>query len=73
MNESRSRFCLELVGNRRYPRYAIVTCPGASGLVRYWTGCIEEPWSSDHRRARKWADAEMAAVALEEIVLSGPV
>jgi hypothetical protein len=72
MNDSRSRFGLALVGNRRYPRYAIVEDRYDTGPIRYWTGDPLEPWSPDPRRAARWADPEIAAIYLGELGLLGP-
>jgi hypothetical protein len=72
MSNSTSRFCLALVGNRRYPRSAIIENNGSSGPVRYWTGDPLEPWSSEPRKAMRWADPEIAAIYLGELGLSGP-
>jgi hypothetical protein len=72
MSNSTRRFCLTLVGNRRFPRYAIVEHRWCTGTVRYWTGDPLEPWSPDPRRASTWADPEVAEVALVELGLLGP-
>jgi hypothetical protein len=66
MNDPRNLLGLAPVGNRRLPRYAVVKRRGSSEPVRYWTGNSLEPWSQDPRKATRWADPEVAAVALNE-------
>jgi hypothetical protein len=72
MNNPRSRFGLALVGNRAFPRYAVIETCGDSGHVRYWTGNPLEPWSPEPGKAMRWADPQVAAVALGELGLLGP-
>jgi hypothetical protein len=69
MNDPRSRFGLALVGNRRYPRYAIVDNHFRTGPVRYWTGDPLAPWSPEPGKAMRWADPERAALTLGELGL----
>jgi hypothetical protein len=72
MNNPTSRFCLALVANRAFPRYAIVDNHCRMGPVRYWTRDPLEPSSPDPRRASRWADPEVAAIYLVELGLLGP-
>jgi hypothetical protein len=72
MSDSTSRFCLALVGNRRFPRYAIVENHCRMGPVRYWTEDPLEPWSPEPGKAMRWADPEVVAIYLEKLGLSGP-
>jgi hypothetical protein len=71
MSGPTSRFGVALVGNRRYPRYAIVDNHCRMGPVRYWTGDPMEPWSPEPGKAMWWADPQVAAVALGELGLLG--
>jgi hypothetical protein len=67
MTDSGRPLVLALVGNRLFPRYAIVRDSGRTAPVLYWTGRIEEPWSPDPREATRWADPEIATAVLGEL------
>ena len=56
MSDTEGFLCPVLVGNRRYPRYAIAVKRQAFSLTLYWTGAGDDPWSGEVSGARKWAD-----------------
>jgi hypothetical protein len=67
MTDSGRPLVLALVGNRLFPRYAIVRDGGRTASVLYWTGHVEEPWSPDPREAARWVNPEIAAALLSEL------
>jgi hypothetical protein len=62
-----SRTCLALVGNWRYPRYAVTYNRSRFSPTLYWTGVVEQPWTTEVSEAMRWADYEAAELALGEI------
>jgi hypothetical protein len=67
MSEPSRALVLALVGNRLFPRYAIVMDSGREAPVLYWTRRAEGPWSPDPQEATRWADPEVAAAVLGEL------
>ena len=61
-----------LVGNRRYPRYAIALNRSPFSTTVYWTGRVEDPWDADVSLAKRWADFGAAELAVREIEAAEP-
>jgi hypothetical protein len=45
-----------LVGSRRYPRYAVSFNRYLFLPMLYWTGVVEDPWTTEVSEAMTWAD-----------------
>ena len=53
-----------LIGNRRYPRYAISVTRSPFSPTLYWTGTGDDPWTAEVTRAMRWADYDEVMVVI---------
>ncbi len=61
-----------LIGNLRYPRYAIALdrCPSSQTL--YWMGTTDDPWTTDVSGAMRWADYGAVMDVIREMETAEP-
>jgi hypothetical protein len=70
MTDEESPIRLVMVGDRRFPRYAIAFAPYPFLARLYWSGAADAPWIADDSGAMRWADFALAEHACREIVAS---
>jgi hypothetical protein len=63
---------LALVGNWKYPRYAVTLTRYPFLPTLYWTGMGDDPWTDDVSGAMKWADYGAAELAVRVIEAAEP-
>jgi hypothetical protein len=63
---------LALVGNWKYPRYAITFSPYPFLPTLFWSGAADDPWTAEVSEAMRWADYGAAELAVREIELAEP-
>jgi hypothetical protein len=63
---------LALVGNWKYPRYAVAFNRSPLSPTLYWTGAVEDPWTADPSGAMKWADYRAVMDAMRVINIAEP-
>jgi hypothetical protein len=61
-----------LVGNQRYPRYAIALHRSPFSPTLFWTGTNDDPWSADVSEATKWADYGALMTAIRRLETAEP-
>lgn len=67
MSASKNQFGVVMVGNLRYPRYAIVDNRRPDEPTRFWTGDLDQPWSVEVARAVRWADYNAVLFGVQEV------
>jgi hypothetical protein len=61
-----------LVGNRRYPRYAIALERSRFSPTLYWSGAGDDPWTAEVCGALRWADFVAVMTAIREMETGEP-
>ena len=61
-----------LVGNRRYPRYAIALDRSPFSPTLYWRGAGDDPWTDEVTEATRWADFGGVMTAIRAMETAEP-
>ena len=67
MIDPESPIRLALVGNPKYPRYAVTFSQYPFLPTWYWTGAADDPWTAEVSGAMRWADYGAAELSIREI------